>query len=245
MTAQAKFCTAALGALALSASVPAAASVTFAVYNPVPNASAPLDNVQLVGTSSSGTLTSFGAGSPVIFDYTQGASLIALGNLDANLILNATETPAGAPLAYFDGTLSLIYSGPTETVGSITLTQNVTNLLTDTFTGAQFSEATTAANLIDSDFIGTVNYTSDLVTFVPGTDENFSLGITAASPISFYSSGYLKSFSGVSQGSFAATPVGSGGGGTPEPATWALMILGVAGIGFAARTKSRDARATA
>ena len=82
-----------------------------------------------------------------------------------------------------------------------------------------------------------MSYASDLVTFVPGTDENFSVGITAASPITFYSSGYLRSFRGVSQGSFAATPTGSGGGGTPEPATWALMILGVAGIGFAARKK--------
>ena len=36
------------------------------------------------------------------------------------------------------------------------------------------------------------------------------------------------------------TPVvGGGGGGVPEPATWALMLLGFGGVGFALRRKAR------
>ncbi len=242
---------AALGVMALAASVPAAASTTFAVYNPVPKAGGPDNNIKLDGTSSSGTLSSIGAtGSTVIFDYTYGAPLIALGDLKAKLTLTATESPFGAPgvpLAYFDGTLSLIYDGPTKTVGGITLTKGVTNLLTDTFTSGLFTAAGSAATLADSGFTGTVAFTSDLATFDPTLDQNFTVGITSATPpLSFYPSGYLRSFKGVSQGGFAATVTGtSGGGGVPEPATWALMLIGFAGVGMATRGRARRANATA
>lgn len=240
---------AALGVIVLAASAPASATTTFATYNPVPKAGGPDNNVKLDGTSSSGILSSIGAtGSSVIFDYTYGAPLIALGDLQAKLIMTASETPfggSGAPLAYFDGSLSLVYDGATKTVGGITLTKGVTNLLTDTFTGALFSASGSAATLADSDFTGTVAFTSDLATFDPTLDQNFTVGVTSATPpLSFYPSGYLRSFKGVSQGEFAATVTGtSGGGGVPEPATWALMLIGFVGVGVATRGRARRANA--
>ena len=251
MKFQYKLTAAAVGAAALFASVSASATETFAVYNPVPSkgGAAPVPNVMLKGTNSSGTLTEADP-SIVSFTYLDGAALIALGDLKGILKMSATETPfgvAGVPLAYFDGYLSITYDGPTKTVGGITLTKGVTNLLTDTFTSALFTAAGSAATLADSDFTGTTVFSSDLLTFDNSVDENFTLGITSATPpLSFYKSGYLKSFAGVSNGNFAATVTGTcGGGGVPEPASWALMILGFAGVGVAMRGRSKALSAAA
>src|SRR5689334_5792563 len=90
--------------------------------------------------SGSGTTASPVA---VHFDFLD-PSLSGLGFLPATFTLDASEvaTPAidnGGGLftqTNVGGTFSFIYSGPTQTIGGVTLTQNVTNLLSGVFTGA-------------------------------------------------------------------------------------------------------------
>lgn len=224
-------------AVGLGATAPAHAT-TFAVFNPVVGT---VPNIKLSGLS----LTSNNA---VIFDYKAGNALIALGDIAAKLSLNATETSAGfaGPGArvygLFDGTFS-ITSTVLKTVGSLTVHPGDT-LLSGTFgdlyvqghgTGLTFDANLSGGDLVDFNDNAFVQFSP------PGGDEGMSGRIGSLNtPISL-SGGQLSNFVGVAQGAFDADNLVTTGGGTPEPGTWALMLIGIGGIGYAARRRAKFA----
>lgn len=219
----------------LAAAAPVGA-VTFATYNPT----TPAVNVSLTGLTLS-------ASAPVVFNYLTPA-LSALGSLAATLSLTATETGAIAfgpvTLATFDGSFSLTYTGPTKTVGGITA-HTGDDLLSGVFLGSVFSGYGSTASIIDSiTGGGLVSYSDNsFVTFDPLADEGLVIGMTEVTPPTAVVGGKLTDFRAVSQGQFAADLLTGGGGGTPEPATWAMMLVGFGAIGLAARRRAKFAGA--
>ena len=67
--------------------------------------------------------------------------------------------------------------------------------------------------------------------------------MTEVTPPTAVVGGRLTDFRAVSQGQFAADLLTGGGGGTPEPATWAMMLVGFGAIGLAARRRAKFAGA--
>ena len=227
--------TLAVGSLAASETQ----ATQFANYVPVAGGT---PNISLSGLA----LT---ANAPVVFDYTFPGTLAGLGNLSANLSLTATETAAAAfgpiALATFDGSFAITYSGPNQTIGAITLTTGEI-LLDGSFLGSVFTGYGSTGTLQDSLLGGGfVNFNNNsLISFTPpGGDEGFTVGVTDLTPPVRVVNGQLTDFTGVSDGNFAADNVITTGGGTPEPATWAMMLIGVGGIGFVARRRAKAALA--
>ncbi len=227
---------AAMAALGLAAGLVSAApagAVTFATFNPV----GPGSNISLSGL----TLSSNAA---VTFDYLS-AALAPLGDLPAQLQLTAIETGAIAQgpvvIGSFDGAFSLIYTGATRTAGAYTV-HTGDDLLSGTFLGSVFTGYGSAGSLIDSVLAGgLVSFTSNkFVTFDGLGDSGLALAMTSITPTVNVTLGALTPFSAVSQGGFAADGVANGGGGgVPEPATWALMLTGFGLAGAAIRRRAK------
>jgi hypothetical protein len=196
-------------------------AATIGMANPVDSGA----NVNLTGL----TLAS---SSPMNFTFGDNApALRALGSLPAILNLNATETGAIAfgpiALATFDGSYSLLYAGPAITAGGVTVNPG-DDLLSATFLGSVFTGYGSVGNLVDSTLGGgLVSYSSDFLTFDPLADQGLSLGFTSGSSPFQVVGGQLTEFSAVSQGAFAATFSAEK---VPEPATWALLLIGLGGL---------------
>jgi hypothetical protein len=223
-----------------------AQAVTFAEYGAT--SSAANLNWTLSSNLTSGTLatTGFGASAKTSFDFlTTGLS--ALGNLPATFTLNATTAsndPAVTGLGQIaeqnlSGTFSFIYSGLTPLiVGSHTFTTGA-NLLSGTFTGAEIVGPNNGSTGSIQDAIlsgGTVTFTSAFEKFSATGDKGLSLELTSVLPfLGAAEDDALNSFTAVSTGSFASDIASGGGAGVPEPATWAVMLIGFGGIGAAIR----------
>ena len=245
-------------ALVVSAALGAAASAhatTFADY------SAASSDANVAWTQSadlaSGSLATTGmAGSAdTVFSFLSGP-LSALTDLQALLTLSASA-PASDPAVFaggqliepnLSGSFSFIYEGAAPLhVGTHTYLTGA-NLLSGTFSGAEIIGPANGSTGSVQDAVmsgGTVNFTSDFTSFSPIGDKGVSVEMTSVLPsLSALAGSSLSSFSAVSTGSFAATLVGGGGGGVPEPATWAMMFLGFGGVGVLARRARRLARST-
>jgi hypothetical protein len=178
---------------------------------------------------------------PVDFQY-EVPALLGLGVLRSTMSMSATETGAIAfgpiTLGSFDGTFAITYAGPTKTVGSITVTTGE-DLLDGTFLGAVFNGYGSTGSLQDSVLAGgLVSFNNNaLITVSPIADQGVSLSLTSINPVVSVVTGKLTPFVAVSQGQFAAdvTPT------VPEPASWALMLIGGGGIAFAARRRRKVA----
>ncbi len=228
---------AALGLVAGLAAAAPASAVTFATFNPI-NSTA---NVSLSGLTLSSNST-------VKFDYLDPA-LAALGDLTATFNLNATETGAIAfgpiSLASFDGSFSLTSAGPTKTAGIYTV-HNGDDLLSGSFLGSVFSGYGSTGSLLDSILAGgLVSYNSNnFVTFDGLGDEGLALAMTSITPTVKVLNGKLTPFASVAQGGFSADGVtDGGGGGVPEPATWALMLTGFGLVGASIRRRDKPVAA--
>jgi hypothetical protein len=225
------------GALSLAAGLAAVApaqAVTFATYNPVGTSA----NLSLSGLTLS-------SASAVTFDYLD-AALSPLGDLNAQLNLTATETGAIAfgplALATFDGAFSLTYTGATKTAGGITV-HTGDDLLSGVFLGSVFTGYGSSGSLVDSLLGGgLVSFNdNDFLTFGSGGDEGLALAMTSIAPVSRVVGGQLTNFTAVSQGNFSADMLtgGGGGGGVPEPATWAIMLVGLGVTGATLRSRRK------
>ena len=236
-------------ALAISTS---AQAMTFADYS----ATSSDANISWTQSTSltSGVLstTGVGASAATYFSFLTPA-LSSLADLPALFTLSASapaSDPAQTGLGQIaeqnlSGTFSFIYTGSAPlVVGTHTYTTGA-NLLTGTFTGAEIIGPNFGSTSSVQDAIvtgGTVSFTSDIANFSPIGDKALSVELTSVLPLlSANPSNALSSFTAVSTGSFASDlAAGGGGGGVPEPVTWATMLLGFGGIGLAARRARRN-----
>lgn len=207
----------------------ASAATTFADFSPASTAA----NIAL----TTGNLTS---NSAVLFAYTP-AALQTASPLDATLTLNAAQSGAAvafgpADLALFNGTFAFTYTGPTQTIDGHTVDAG-DDLLSGSFTNGLFTGTGNTASLLDSSSV-TFNNNS-LLTF-GGADESLAIGATSIDPSVSIKNNLIANFTGVASGNFASGDlVVITGGPTPEPATWAMMLLGVFGLGTALRLRGR------
>lgn len=122
-----------------------------------------------------------------------------------------------------------------------------TNYLTVNFANATFSFDTSggSASLISSDPSHPITYTSNVLALPAFTFKNFSLAFTAITPPFLVSSnGYGTPFSANTAGSFAgSTDIDPNA--IPEPASWAMMLLGFGAVGTMARRRSSMATVAA
>ena len=250
---------AAISALALSAVLGLAAAapahaLTFAEYSAVKD----FPNLQWVnqdvGAILNGTLATTGAGVSANVSFTfLTAPLASLTNLPALFTLNATSasaaqhTGSGGRLLdqpnvgggfTFTSQGSFVVGGRTYAPGTI--------LLQATFDGSDILGPDNGSTSSVQDSViggGNVSFSTDLdpalLSFDPLGDEGMSLELTSARPsFAAADSHTLTSFDGVSTGSFSADLLSGGGGGIPESATWALMLLGFGVVGLACRRRA-------
>lgn len=122
------------------------------------------------------------------------------------------------------------------------------NLLSGTFTDVSVSGQTNASAAAYNGSTGggsTIVFTSDFVSFVPGSDFDMSISLTSLAPLLFANPGAaLRSFQAYSTGSFSSDPEAIVVGGVPEPSVWAMLIAGFGLVGFQARRRRIAALAT-
>ena len=130
------------------------------------------------------------------------------------------------------------------TVGSTTYAAG-SNLLSGTFTDVSIAGQTNASAAAYNGSTGggsTILFTSDFVSFLPGTDYDMSISLTSLAPLLFSNPGSaLRSFQAYSTGSFSSDPEPIITGGVPEPSAWAMLIAGFGLVGFQARRRRNAA----
>ena len=203
-----------LGAAALAIALvatPAFATTTFAQYEQV-------DNGPQTISFSGGALTDTGGllGSLVLFNFLPLMPPALDGQIEAYLTVDSSGTPQHGTISFHR-------------------VSDLANLLTVTFTGATLFGAGGAGALLDSQpGLGTVAYTSDFFDFTGMIAGDFSIGLSGITP-GFSTTG---AWTADSVGTFASDARGGGSGGIPEPATWAMMIIGFGGVGAMLRRRS-------
>ena len=215
-------------------------------------------------TMTTTTTAAGGAGiSPSIFTYATSIPLLnALGGLAASFSLNAAIVPPTNAVQLgggafwqqgFDGSFSYIYTGPTFIFAGMSHAAG-TNLLTGTFHNGQiFGSGRSGGAGDDTTLGGAVSYTSDLLNFTGTVDRSFAISLNSVSP-SFGAAGCpaggafgncasaLNTFRASTAGSFSSDPVPTY---VPEPATWAMMLIGFGGMGAMLRSSRRRNAAVA
>ncbi len=250
---------AAVLALAMTASAHAAVIATFSPITDDSDYSWVRD-----GSGIGGTLSSVGSNGPsagctscaATWFYFLDPSASSLSPLPATFQLSATTTGPDAFVnsagiwnqTGLDGNFSFTYwdstkaFGSTQTIGGFSLVNGETNLLSGTFTGAwiQGSGGSGATNLTVANG-GAATFTSAILPhFAPGASE-FALNLLSVSPQFHAGAGQsLASFDANGGGNFSAIT-----GSIPEPTVWGLMIVGFGGMGLMLRHRRRAMAATA
>jgi hypothetical protein len=177
-------------------------------------------------------------------------SLLSLAHLQATFSFTGTA-PDGNPAASFAGFLAqpnlagnfaFTYAGAPDLVVDGHTFHTGANLLSGTFGGAAIvgqNGATSGSTLDATSSGGSLVFHSDFLTFLATGDRAFALSMTSiADPLHASPGQSLDSFGAVSTGSFQADIAGGGNqGGIPEPATWAMMILGFGAVGLTLRRR--------
>lgn len=233
--------------LAASAlAVPAHATETsFASFSNAPNGSFTATNSGGAG----GTLT-LSASAFVNFNFLDTALAADIGTTTANFLFSASSAnsnfvDAGGLLIQsgFTGSLSFI-STQAVTVGSTTYAAG-SNLLTATFTNADLYGKNRDSLQTGDSGDGTLVYTSDFLTFGNTVSRDYSISLNAITPaltagLIDGQPGYIESFTSTPAGNFASDPEPVITADVPEPATWAMMLVGLGAIGLGLRGSARQ-----
>ena len=195
-------------------------------------------------TDTGGTLS---ASAPVYFTF--DVTGLPTTPVLAMLTLNGVSSAAGS---VSNGDVVQGGINGTFTITTTTPVDGTTDLLNGTFSGAEISGPAlgTTTSIQDNFTTGAVSYTSglakSLLTFGSDTSgDAFSFSGTSLTALALKGNS-PASFKGVFAGNFAATSAGPGGsGGVPEPATWAMMLVGAAAVGGVLRRSRRVSMATA
>lgn len=185
-----------------------------------------------------GTLSSIGSGTfdfSYLSPFTSGLPPELTGNQQANFSLTATASGAAGmsgPIVeqgISGGTISFTRTTPFE---------GLDNLLTIEFTDGFLwgPEGASGLNLIGSSATGGVTFTSDFLDFSGSTQRDFNFSLQGMSaPVGTGDGGVLNSFTADTSGLASANVSGA----IPEPASWALMIIGFGGMGATLRMRRR------
>jgi hypothetical protein len=160
--------------------------------------------------------------------------------IDIDEIDAAVTTPISATF-----TLSATNSGPaTSSGGEITqryngtfsITNGATNYLSGTFADAVFgSGGALTQSASNPSSTQSVSFTSNVIapSLISAFDRAMSLSFTDVTPFAAIipGTGTLRSFTSDVSGDFSST--------VPEPSTWAMMLLGFAGLGYVGFRKAR------
>ena len=225
---------AAAGAALMTALSPAAAITAFATFTPTSNAS----NLDFSAATSTVTST---PGSFVTFRFLDPTGTTAVFDTTAAFNFSATiANGAVLPGAVFatatSGSTSFTTAAPVSFNG-----RTGTNLLTATFTGGLFTGVLggSSASYINSLPPSAVTFTSDFVDFTQSTARDISIAVTSINPLIDVGSGGINDFSGTAGGLFGADVSAGSPLDVPEPAAWAMMVVGFGLIGTATRRRSR------
>ena len=170
-----------------------------------------------------GTSTTIASSAPVDIteiDAPLGVPISATFTLSAHNISTATVPVPPNIVQSYAGTFSIIGGG--------------INYLSGTFSDAIFGSGSglviTASNPSPTE---SVTFTSDVIApdLLAAFDRAASLSFTDVGPDARIVLGTLASFKSDVSGDFSAT--------VPEPSTWAMMLLGFAGLGYVGFRKAR------
>jgi hypothetical protein len=241
-----------VAAAAAIVAVPASAVTTFATFSGLG------DNIRLQKDGANdATLFTISTTTPtssaqaivpdsvdVTFSFVN-TPLSALGSLTASFTMNVAVTQAanslgggfytqntGAGTFSFLSTAPINWGGNTYAAGS--------NLLSGSFCTATLFGASSSGSLSGStDTCAFLTFTSDFLNFTNTTARDFSMSLTAITPILNALSGEtLSSFNAFGSGNFSAEPLPTG---VPEPATWAMLVLGMGMVGAVRRRRREGA----
>jgi hypothetical protein len=146
----------------------------------------------------------------------------------AEFHLDATSTGVASVIA---GNVVQTYSGSfsfMNTAGTI-------NYLSGTFSDAVFGSGGSLTLSASNETPGeSVNFTSSVISplLIDGLDRSIAFSFTNVAPPVSIVLGSLRSFASDVSGDFSATPI-------PETSTWAMMLLGFAGLGFVGYRSAR------
>jgi hypothetical protein len=178
------------------------------------------DTVTATRTGSSTTITS---DTTVDIDEIDAASITT--PISATFTLTATNS---TPATTSGGEITQHYNG------TFTITNGATNYLSGTFSDAVFgSGGALTLSASNPSPTQSVSFTSNVIApdLIAAFDRAASLSLTDVSPSAAVVLGTLRSFHSDVSGDFSST--------VPEPSTWAMMLLGFAGLGYVGFRKAR------
>lgn len=242
-------------AATLATAAPAAAIVTtFASFGPGPGGANvywlnALSNGNAVFFTTAANNTTTPAARAVRFTFQQNA-FNSVGEVTANWTLGGTVTNTiatinGANIVQRNiaGSFSFI-STSAITLGSTTYSQG-SNLLSGTFTNSTIAgfRNGTSAGFTGTTPASSITYTSDFLTFQPGSNYDFAISLTQitptlnALPTNGTPTRALRTFRAVATGQFSSDPAPIPN--VPEPAVWLQLIAGFGLVGAAARRRTK------
>ena len=194
----------------------------------------------------------------VRFSFLEAPLAAFVTNVSAAFTLNATiakNTPAtgtataGYTQGGLSGTFSFLSNAPI-TVTAPNFVQHTyaanSNLLSGTFTNGRLSGLNSSGSVADSNITpsASVIFTSDFLDFTPTVQRDLSYALTSVIAGIAPRTGAnkaLNSFRANMGGQFSSdpAPVINGLAVVPEPASWALLVVGFGLVGFSSRRRSR------
>jgi hypothetical protein len=167
--------------------------------------------------------------SDVTASFTMLGSTTSVAQLTGSFLIQPNITGAFS----FLSTTALTIGGTNYAAGS--------NLLSGSFTDVTIAGQTDASSAAYSGSTGggaAISFTSDFVTFAPGSDYDLSISLSSLAPLLSATPGNaLNSFSAYSTGSFSSEPAPAVNA-VPEPSVWGLMIVGFGLVGVQARRRN-------